>query len=105
MNYNDYHAFKEITESPIILDFSECKYLGEIHLMLKEKFGLPEYYGENWDALWDFLRYLFDDKKYIVEIYNLDSLDKKLQQECKIMLRVFDRVSSIQNNFSYKIIS
>lgn len=30
-NYNDYHAFKEITENPIILDFSKCKYLGEIH--------------------------------------------------------------------------
>ena len=42
MNYNDYNAFKEITENPIILDFSKCKYLGEIHLMLKEKFGLPE---------------------------------------------------------------
>ena len=45
MNYNDYTAFKEIAENPIILDFSKCKYLGEIHLMLKEKFGLPEYYG------------------------------------------------------------
>ena len=46
MNYNDYHAFKEITENPIILDFSKCKYLGEIHLMLKEKFGLPNITGK-----------------------------------------------------------
>ena len=105
MNYNDYHAFKEITENPIILDFSKCKYLGEIHLMLKEKFGLPEYYGENWDALWDCLRYLFDDKEYIIELRNLDSLDEKLKKECQIMLRVFDRVSSIQRNFIYKITS
>ena len=45
MDYNDYHSFKEITDNPIILDFSKCKYLGEIHLMLKEKFGLPEYRG------------------------------------------------------------
>lgn len=105
MNCYDYHAFKEITENPIILDFSKCKYLGEIHLMLKEMFGLPEYYGENWDALWDCLRYLFDDEKYIVEVHNLDSLDEKLREECKIMLRVFDRVSSIENNFTYKIIS
>ena len=35
MDYNDYHSFKEITDNPIILDFSKCKYLGEIHLMLR----------------------------------------------------------------------
>lgn len=105
MNSKGYNKFKEIPKNPIILDFSKCKYLGEIHLMLKEKFGLPEYYGENWDALWDCLRYLFDDEKYIVEVHNLDSLDEKLREECKIMLRVFDRVSSIENNFTYKIIS
>ena len=105
MNYNDYCAFKEITENPLILDFSKCKSLGEIHLMLKEKFGLPEYYGENWDALWDCLRFLFDDEKFTVEIHNFNSLDEELQDECKIMLRVFDRVNSVQSNFTYKIIS
>ena len=31
----DPNAFKPITENPIILDFSGCKYLGEIHLILK----------------------------------------------------------------------
>ena len=47
----------------------------------------------------------YTDEKYIVEVHNLDSLDEKLREECKIMLRVFDRVSSIENNFTYKIIS
>lgn len=100
-----YCAFKEITENPIILDFSKCKYLGEIHLMLKEKFGLPQYYGENWDALWDCLRYLFDDEKYIVEVHNLNSLNEKLREECKLMLEVFDDVHNETPNFEYKIIS
>ena len=106
MNYNDYNAFKEITENPIILDFSKCKYLGEIHLMLKEKFGLPEYYGENWDALWDCLRYLFDDEKeYMVEMHGFYSMDKDLQDECRLMLEIFDDVHNETPNFKYKIIS
>ena len=38
------NAFKPIKENPIILDFTGCKYLGEIHLLLKEKFGFPVYF-------------------------------------------------------------
>lgn len=49
-------AFKEIKENPITLDFTGFKFLGEVHRELKKKFGLPDYYGENWNALWDCLR-------------------------------------------------
>lgn len=64
-NSIDRFALKEITENPIILDFSKCKYLGEIHSLLKEKFGFHDYYGENWDALWDLMQDVFsDDKEY-----------------------------------------
>ena len=105
MNYNDYHKFKGVKENPIILDFSKCKYLGEIHLMLKEKFGLPQYYGENLDALWDCLRYLFVDKECIVELHNLYSMDEILQQECKQLMEVFDDLHNANSNFTYKIIS
>ena len=35
------------------LDFSKCRYLGEIHEVIREKFELPGWYGTNLDALWD----------------------------------------------------
>lgn len=35
------------------LDFSSCKYLGEVHEIIKTELGLPDCYGANLDALWD----------------------------------------------------
>ncbi len=35
------------------LDFSECKYLGEIHQKIQTILELPDWYGQNLDSLWD----------------------------------------------------
>ena len=42
-------------EIKIILDFTNMKYPAQLHRELKMKFEFPDYYGENWDALWDCL--------------------------------------------------
>ena len=107
-NYdNDPNAYKAITENPIILDFNKNRNLWDIHVMLKEKFGFPDYYGKNWDALWDLMRDLFyEDYAYTVELHGFYSLPKDLQEKCKIMLEVFDDVvEESAPYFSYKIVS
>lgn len=35
------------------LDFSECRYLGEIYEVIRNELELPEWFGANLDALWD----------------------------------------------------
>lgn len=35
------------------LDFSDCRYLGEIYAHIKKELQLPQWCGENLDALWD----------------------------------------------------
>ena len=46
------------------------------HEYLKQKLELPEYYGNNLDALWDCLSTDFSPKKII--LYNCDKLKKNL---------------------------
>ena len=36
-----------------VLDFSPCRYLGEIHEIIRTELELPDWYGANLDALWD----------------------------------------------------
>lgn len=109
MNYEENYkrnSFKPIKENPVILDFTGCKYLGEIHRILKTKFGLPEYYGENRDALWDCLRYLWSDgEKIKVEIYGFTSLPDDLREYCKDMLEIFDDVHKDTPNVTFELIS
>ena len=98
--------YKELTENPIILDFTGCKYLGEIHLILKTKFGLPEYYGENWDALWDVLDGVFYGQgDYKVNIYGFMSLPEDLREYCTVMLEIFDDVHKCTPNVVFELIS
>lgn len=82
------YEFKKIEENPIILDLSVCKNLFDIHIMLKQKFGFPEYYGNNWSAFWDCIDDLFEGEQITVEIYGYNSLEGELKKEIEIMLEM-----------------
>lgn len=51
----------------IELDLSGCKYLDEVHERIRRAFGFPEWYGKNWDALFDLLRSECDMDKVIIK--------------------------------------
>ena len=70
------------------LDFNEIKTVLELHQYLKEVFGLPDYYGNNMDALWDCLACCYDETTTI-EMRNLDTLKKSLKKTTQTMLKVF----------------
>lgn len=42
-------------DKQVVLDFSDCEYIGSIHNVIRDGLNLPEYYGANLDALWDML--------------------------------------------------
>lgn len=51
----------------IVLDLTGCKYLDELHKRIKESFGFPDWYGENWSAFWDLLWSECDANKVIIK--------------------------------------
>ncbi len=46
---------EEYTIKHFDIDFTECRYIGELYRELKKKLELPDWCGENLDALWDAL--------------------------------------------------
>lgn len=98
------YEFYPITENPIILDFSECGTIWDIHELLKEKFGFHDHYGRNWDALWDCMRDVFEDEAYCVELCGFSLMAEELKEECGVLFEIFDRIATINPEFTYKII-
>lgn len=100
----DWYAFKNIPDNPIRLDFTGCKSYWQFHVILKEAFGFPEYYGKNFDALWDCLDGLFREER-TVEIYGLHSLPAAFEEDIRILLKVFEDVHEESPNVTFVVIS
>ena len=88
----------------IILDFSECKYLSEIHSILKAKFDFPEYYGGNLSALWDCLDGYCENNLYVY-INGFYKLPKEMDEYKEKMWEIFCRVSKHNPNMHFEILS
>ena len=58
------------------IDFTNVKNFLEMHFVIKEALDFPDYYGCNWDALWDCLTDMIGDPIHI-EIVGLDVVEQK----------------------------
>ena len=91
----------------IILDFTGCKYLGEIHNKIREAFDFPNWYGENWSAFWDLLWSECDADRVIVKGQN--NLSAELKETLDKLYEILERNVIFHKNenlnpFSYEII-
>lgn len=74
-----------------ILDFYDIKTMYDLHQYLKDVLELPDYYGRNFDALWDILHGGFPEET-VIELKNLNSIPKDMLRPKEIMLKVFEDV-------------
>ena len=71
-----------------ILDFKGIESLLGLHHYFKQVFGLPDYYGNNMDALWDCLACCYDENTEI-ELKNIAALPADMEPVIRIMLELF----------------
>lgn len=103
---NEERAYKPIDFHNIVLDFAGCKYPADIHRVLKESFGFPEYYEANWDALWDCLNDLFfSSEEALAKIHGTAALDKEMQEYLKPMFELFGDISEDNSNIIFQTVS
>ena len=76
---------------PYVLDLTDCKDWHDLHGRIRKLFAFPDYYGENWAAMWDCLTDLFgeEDEGEII-IAGFSAMPQDLQKYAQTMLAVFD---------------
>ena len=71
-----------------VLDFKGIDSLLALHHYFKQTFSLPDYYGNNMDALWDCLSCCYDENTEI-ELKNIAALPADMEPVVRIMLELF----------------
>jgi len=83
-----------------MLDFSACKYYGEIYQAIKAGLELPEWCGENLDALWDSLTGIM----YVpAEITIKKCKRKNLLKTVEEIIDVFKRAEEAYHEITVKV--
>ena len=80
-----------------VIDFSRVNYYLEMHQIIKEALDFPDYYGCNWDAFWDCLTDMVGRKIHI-EIRGLDVIERKFDEEARIMVDILKEIKHYCND-------
>ena len=88
----------------ITLDFTGCKSLLQLHLIFKETFGFPDFYGKNLDALWDCLRDYCRENR-IIYVKGTKTLPKEWGEYTEKIYGIFEDVEKEVDNVKFEIVS
>lgn len=73
-----------------LIDVNGCSNWDDFHEVIQKGFGFPEYYGKNWDAMWDCLDGFFmQDEEQVIRITGFSGLPESLKVECEPMWQIF----------------
>ena len=82
-------AFMYRYKEKYVLDFRNVEYYLEFHAVIKKELDFPDYYGCNFDALWDCLTDMLGDP-INVEIIGLENIARKFGDTAEKLLSTFE---------------
>lgn len=85
----------------IFIDGGKFTSREEAHAYLNVQLGLPDYYGNNLDALWDALTEY--DNTVTIEIINIPQLIESLGDYGKSLLQVFKEAEEVNSNLKVNV--
>ncbi len=99
-------SYKPVPEDPFLLDFTGCETLEDVHEVLKNGLGLPDYYGRNWDALWDVADDI-RDYPVAIELRGVHTLAREWipRREVELMLEVFADIHKSSPHIEIRVVS
>ena len=78
----------------IKIDFSECKYPMDLHKKISESLELPEWYGNNLDALWDMLTGFIETPVSITVIFKPENKSTENLKEMVLkIIKIFEEAA------------
>ena len=76
----EYDERKEVVK----IDLSSIQTSEELHCLLKEKLGFPDFYGMNWNAFWDTITGMIELPKRLL-FTGWNGFSEKLPEDAKIL--------------------
>ena len=86
-----------------VLDFRNVEYYLEFHAVIKKELDFPDYYGCNFDALWDCLKEMMTDPLRI-EILGIDNIRKRFDNTADTLLAMLEKLKDFAGDeYSHNI--
>ena len=86
----------------VVIDFSKCKYPLDLHNEIREKLELPEWYGNNLDALWDMLTGFIETPIEITVIYKPENkAAENLKENVLKAIKIFKEASEEDEDLKF----
>ena len=97
---NDKNAFQYIPDDPVVLELTGCGTLDEVHERIKRAFGFPDYYGENWNAMWDCMDGLFARREIVVRGFG--TMPQEVQAYSRPLVEILDQLHRENPEITYR---
>ena len=90
------YAYKE----KYTLDFSKIEHWCEFHQIIKDELDFPNYYGKNWDALWDCLTDMVDvEEPLYIEILGAEVIEQKWPGTINILVETLKELKHWEDDY------